>query len=518
MVYKVLIADDEPIMRKAMQTLIDWNAIGCRLAFVASSGQEVMEYLQRETPDILILDIRMPGVDGIELAQYVYEEKLPVKVILLTAYADFSYAQNAVKYDVVDYVIKSGVFDELITAIERAKTAIRESEINKKGKYQDILKENFFKAVFDGALYLPEEILESAEQVGVVGKREWMVMIIRFRMQEGRQRDYVYRSLLQFLAMVFEQQMVYGMPMKRDEMVVVLSEEKLDLEESMHTKCMQIVEMMEKFMKMYVYIGISNCDTQLDHLKVIFDQAEFAMEEGYFYETKKINYYREMPKERQESLDAVDSYLKDLYFFIKKGMQEEASDIFQQILKCFRDSGCAKNMIFDTGIEIQSLCKKILAEYDKLLYDVIPYERNVSQKIYQCKHISEYVEIMMTIISSTVEYINVAVSKKNVLIYEAEKYIDENYQNNITVSEVARNVGVSLSYLSRIYKEATGHTLIHLINLKKIEKAKEYLGETDKKVYEIAELLGFENTTYFSYFFKKNTGMSPKEYKDKRMI
>lgn len=120
---------------------------------------------------------------------------------------------------------------------------------------------------------------------------------------------------------------------------------------------------------------------------------------------------------------------------------------------------------------------------------------------------------MRTVIESTAEYNKIAASRRNILIYECEKYIDENYERGITVSEISRYIGVSMSYLSRIFKDETGNTIINYINEKKIQKAKEYLGGTDMKIYEIAEKLGFENTTYFSYFFKKYTGISPKEYK-----
>ena len=95
--YKVVIADDEPIVRKAMQALIDWEGMDCRLVRLAANGQEVMEELQNGKPDILILDIQMPGLTGIDLAKYVWENKLPCRVILLTAYADFSYAQQTLR-------------------------------------------------------------------------------------------------------------------------------------------------------------------------------------------------------------------------------------------------------------------------------------------------------------------------------------------------------------------------------------------------------------------------------------
>ena len=96
----------------------------------------------------------------------------------------------------------------------------------------------------------------------------------------------------------------------------------------------------------------------------------------------------------------------------------------------------------------------------------------------------------------------------------ALEYIEKYYQQTISVSDIARSVGTSTSYLSRIFKESTGETIIRTINQKRIEKAKAYLKETDLKVYEVADILGFENVTYFSRFFKKHTGVSPKEYKE----
>lgn len=121
---------------------------------------------------------------------------------------------------------------------------------------------------------------------------------------------------------------------------------------------------------------------------------------------------------------------------------------------------------------------------------------------------------MRTIIGSTADHVSVASSNKSRLIYECRQYIDEHYEENLTVSEISRHIGVSLSYLSRVFKASTGNTIINYINEKKIEKAKDYLANTDMKIYEIADKLGFENTTYFSYFFKKYTGMSPKDYKE----
>ena len=291
-----MLADDEPIMRKALQSLIDWKSIDCEIVYVAENGQEVLNALQEIQPDILITDINMPGADGIETARYIWENRMPTKVILLTAYADFSYAQSAIRYNVVEYVTKTGAFDELLRAVERCKTVLSEQSV---------------------------------------------------------------RS----------------------------SEEKEARMEHLYKK---VMDMVDDFKELYADVSNNN----------VYDEG----------------------KKQKYSSDAADG----------------------------------ENIM------------------------VISYD-----------------------------------SKRN-LIKESLEYIEQHYHEQISVGDIAKELGTSISYLSRIFKESTGETIIRTINNKRVEKAKIYLRETDYKVYEVADILGFENVTYFSRFFKKHTGISPKEYKEQK--
>lgn len=294
MTYKIMLADDEPIMRKALQSLIDWERIDCEIIYVAENGQEVLTALTEMQPDILITDIKMPGADGIEISKYICENKLTTKVILLTAYADFSYAQSAIRYNVVEYVTKTGNFDELLNAIGRCKALLMEQK-------------------------------------------------------------------------------------------VMISEEKEARMEHLYKK---VMDMVDDFKELYASTGASNVQGDSGELNI---------------------YSADMKNEMQETL-SLDS--------------------------------------------------------------------------------------------------------KQKLIKESLEYIDKHYREQMSVSDISRALGTSTSYLSRIFKESTGETIIRTINNKRIEKAKKYLEETDYKVYEIADILGFENVTYFSRFFKKHTGLSPKDYKE----
>ena len=118
--WKVMIADDEMYMLEAMERLINWEKMDCQLVYKAKNGQELIEQLKIEIPDIIITDIRMPVQSGIEVAKYVYEHMLPTKVIILSAYADFEYAQEAIAYDVCGYIIKTSAIEMLPQMIGKA--------------------------------------------------------------------------------------------------------------------------------------------------------------------------------------------------------------------------------------------------------------------------------------------------------------------------------------------------------------------------------------------------------------
>ena len=122
--WKVMIADDEMYMLEALEKLINWNNLACRLIYKAKNGEELIKKIKEEVPDIVITDIKMPLVSGMEVAKYVYENQFSTKVIILTAYADFEYAKEAIEYDVCGYVVKTSAIEELPTILRKAITQL----------------------------------------------------------------------------------------------------------------------------------------------------------------------------------------------------------------------------------------------------------------------------------------------------------------------------------------------------------------------------------------------------------
>lgn len=145
--WKVMAADDEGYIREALQKLIDWEKMNCSLRAVAHDGQELIEQIQKETPDIVITDIQMPEVDGLEVCRFLYEQALGTPVILLTAHSEFEYARAAIRYNVCEYVLKMSIMEELPKAVEKA---VQELEESRKAAEADKKEE-------PGTLYLQME-------------------------------------------------------------------------------------------------------------------------------------------------------------------------------------------------------------------------------------------------------------------------------------------------------------------------------------------------------------------------
>lgn len=125
--WKIIAADDEGYIREALKKLIDWEKMNCYLKVVVCDGQELIEQIQKEMPDLIITDIQMPGVDGLEVCKYVYETFPEIPIILLTAYSDFDYARTAIRYNVCEYVLKLSIMEELPKAVEKAISGLEAS-------------------------------------------------------------------------------------------------------------------------------------------------------------------------------------------------------------------------------------------------------------------------------------------------------------------------------------------------------------------------------------------------------
>ena len=199
---------------------------------------------------------------------------------------------------------------------------------------------------------------------------------------------------------------------------------------------------------------------------------------------------------------------------IRLGNDKAADECFDELLSYQREQGYGAHTIKNTELSILMQCSRITDVYDKSFSEVTGIRENFTEIIREQRFIEEYEALMRKVIGDMCGFMAESRDRSRSIIKECEEYIDKHYMDNLVLDEMADSIGTSTGYLSRRFKELTVQTIIEYTNKKRLEKAKEYLSKDDVMIYEVAEKLGFGNATYFSHFFRKATGMTPKEYKD----
>ncbi|MDQ8734791.1 response regulator [Paenibacillus sp. LHD-38] len=517
--YKVMIADDEPMVRKGFIHLINWHDIGCELTYAAVDGRDLLDNLNVYQPDIIISDVKMPRVDGIEAAQYIWENQIKTKFILLTAYADFSYAKSAIKYGVVEYVTKTGALEGIIEAIEKAKVLIERERSESNAVNLDLLKTNLLKSILDSSLFNHEEMLSLSEKYKI-NLEKYVVLAIKLDSieEEDLHKSQLYMKISNFFKIAFNEYSTYVIPLSREMLCVVVNGLVSDNTQRIISICQEVLITIENFNNYSVYIGVSLSSHSILKLYETYQQAASAITDRFLNETSKIYSYSSLDPAAPLYSAQNDQFVEKIIQEIEKGLTKTALQYLEQLLLIQQLHSFSEKDIKYTGLIIESNCKKFISAYSATSTSTANVNASDlaghANTIVESRFFSEYADRLKQIVTKTCDLIYEATRGKNNIILEALNYINANFERNITLNEIATHINVNSSYLSRMFKEKTGDTIMNTIHLKKIEKAKSYLINSNMKIQEIAEAIGIDDNTYFSHFFKKHTGLSPKQYKD----
>lgn len=498
--FRVILADDEPIMQKALLALIDWKAMDCEVVHSFSDGQAVLECLDAVKPDIAILDIRMPGASGIDIARFIYENRLPIKVILLTAYADFSYAQQAVSYGVSEYVTKNGATDGVVRAVEKCKR-----QLLRKG---DALppKERaqmFIKSVLDGSVCAGKELAREAEQCALALKRYALVKLEICAPTDSRMAC----RMEELLKSVFQEGKVYFVPMGKSCFCAILT----PAGEDVARRCTPLAETFSALTGLDVFIGVSAPAFGVQTLCDAYAQADAALEERFYQRETHVHAFQASAPEaaREESgaarMEAVACQVE--LGSVPRAMQQ-LEGMLEEIQRCGLPPESARR-------RGRTLIDLLRARLEKMGVEW-PNDEKAQRMVSQCRFFDEYSGGLIKVVQDACRAVARALESGGNVVLSAQRYIKENYRRPITLTEIAGAASVNPSYLSRAFKEKTGATIVDTVNRLKMERAMALLDEKRLRVYEIGLDVGFEDTAYFCRLFKKFTGVSPRAFQERR--
>lgn len=503
--FSVVIADDEMLMRKAIETFVPWTSLDCTLIAVCKDGKETIEALERYAPDILICDISMPYFSGIDVSRYVSQHKLATQVVLLTAYADFSYAQQALHYGVSDYVVKNGALENIQEAIRKCIERI--NKISRTPKSSEIPL--FLRSLVHGTLYRQDE-LDAFVVDHALFRNYYTLMTIERQgveiVSDDEQQDLNVR-LSSLLVSSFDKESVKTTQFSigKDKLCLFIPDSSIDCMVKVAEAFLQVVG---NLLHMTCRVGISNAAKELASVHELYDQTLRAISVGFYEEGKNLFLVPTVEKrdDGPSSALVIPAFEQAFRFQDTETMEVLLASYFLEI----REKRVNVSEVRQMGGLMLACCRKRLEPYDST-----SLSDSLERQLLSAPTCSEFERCLRDIVALTFSLLKEYEQDRYDPVLAAKRFIEIHYMENISLATIAEAVHVNDSYLSRVFKQKTGTTITTAVNQKKVDVACALLEHEDLKTYEVAERVGFEDAAYFSNIFRKHTGLSPSQYRAK---
>jgi two-component system, response regulator YesN len=523
--YKVVLVDDEEIVREGIRDKIPWGDLGFELIGTAENGQEAFDMIQSNQVDLLITDICMPIMDGLALTENVKNISPSIKIIILSGYDQFDYAQNAIKLGVQDYILKPITSKEMKALLSKVRKTLDE-EISGKAYLENLrkqvqeslplLKERFLNQLISFPIS-DEEFVRNCSYLSMkLSQPPCMVLIIDL---DSMDQGFDEIQLLQFAILNLsvewfrgrEEHIVFSN--RQGQTVILLSGNNPQLiQEQAFSISKEIQEVIQDKLKTLVSIGIGSNVTEVKDIHVSYQKAFAALEYRFLLGKNQIINIADMEKEQCAFSQPLDLE-KKLLTNIKVGSIAITHELIDSIFTHLEKTGLNRCKLY-----IMELLVMINKTFYELGLEHQPFwgeSLGSMTEFHQYKTMNEIKNWLKVVCEDANLLITERrTSSAKLQVEQAKQYIQEYYaDSSISLSSICKYLYVSVSYFSLIFKKETGETFVEFLTKFRLEKAKQLLRGTDYKTYEIAEMAGYSDPHYFSAVFKKQVGVSPKEYR-----
>lgn len=530
---KVFLVEDEVIIRSGVKKSINWEQEGYEFVGEASDGELAYPMILKEKPDILITDIRMPFMDGLELSRLVKKELPDIKILILSGYDEFEYAKKAIKIGVTEYLLKPISAAKLTEVLNAVAETIRQEneEKNLLETYFAEMRENterdkmrLFEKLLMGDLSMGE-ILEAGERFGMnLGASCYKIVLFKIL---ANLENHVYAeqmvdacSAVEQAASMMEGVYVFQRGVEGWAFLLTAQDEK-SMEESAKILYQNLKQAMKNYTQLEYFGGIGSTVPRIRSLKQSFREADRAFAARFVEEANQIISQKEFENSQMEEglkmqgVVQIGKSREMLQKFLSNGTREEVKAFSDAYISRIEEENIRSTMVrqyvvIDVCIVILSFCERISSA--NRLQEEAEELQKMMQKIHSLSEIKKYV---VRLLNEAIELRDAESGRRySDLIAAAKKEIENQYMTEeISLNTVAISVGMSPSYFSSIFSKEAGKTFVEYLTEVRIEKAKEFLMCSSMKTSEIGYEVGYKDPHYFSYIFKKVQGCSPKEYR-----
>lgn len=525
--YKVLIVDDESFIRRGLEHCMDWGEYGCELVDTASDGLDALEKIHRLEPDIVISDINMDRMTGIELVERLNAGYPHIKCILLTGICEFNNVYSAIKYNVMDLILKPTSPSRIQQAISKAINEIQAEERDK-GLHEQIDSQNEQNQRLKHAMMLSnivdghtpaEEVAEALEHVCLYLHNYCIVTVLLWGISEKNASSTFYqveKMVYSYTDQLFEDVPYYcGFTNGHSiHFVIDYPEIPNDFTGLIRHLCIDLYKTIDNLTDYNSSIGIGDCHRKASELlyaaKESVKAANYAL---YDKEAIPVVMVKDMPPISNDTIVGIKQHVDALSDALESADLARADTALETLKEYYAGQKLPIDEVRNIWAVVANLCIRNLWDHDLLDNDIFSTNHELYKGIMECGHLEDLYELSAKVVELTIRGMMETANEPKNLIEHVENHIKKHYQSDLSLTKIADKYHISSSYLSRLFKSKKNISLSTYIQNVRVEKAKELIIGTDLRTYEIAEQVGITDPVYFSKLFKKVTGIRVRDFR-----
>lgn len=534
--YRIILVDDEEEVRKSIIKKIDWKSAGFQVVGDAENGQEALEKIEVLEPDVVLTDIRMPYMDGLTLSERIRQKYPSIKLVIFSGFDDFDYAKQAIKLNVIEYILKPVNVEEMTAILKKIKKTLDE-EIEQRRNIT-ILRENYRKSLpiireqFLNDLIrrrIPED--EAKEKltdymIPIIDAKKWVAAAVEVEYgqicREGapsfhQEKELIPISVCQMMKELLEKdwRVVFFTDPMEMKLVLIAAIDQDRTQTGFITIMGNVCKEVRRVLEIPVTVGIGRGCTRLTDMPLSYQSAVEALGYKAIVGTGNTIYINDVEPMSPGKLIWESQDEAELLAAVKFGPQERLIQAVENSLQCLNEAKVHASQIQIYMIRIINSMVRLMQQYDMDLSEVFGMEGGYQEGIGKVLKQEVFGEWLM----KTALRLNQVLSREREsstqqIIEEAARYIQENYPDpELSVEKICRHLHMSPAYFSTIFKKETGQAYTAYLTEIRLKKAVELLTMTKEKTYVIASKVGYQEQNYFSYVFKKRFGVSPTKFR-----
>lgn len=532
--YKLLIVEDERAIAQGIAKSNPWEEWGFQVSGICSNGEEAVAFIEKDKPDLVLSDIRMPKMDGIALMQYLNAQYPEIKIVILSGYNDFQYLQMAIRNHVAEYLLKPTLLEEFEQLFRKMKQVLDEEAQHRKEREMQIrVRES--NALLKGYGY-SEEFVESF----FYHKDTDSYRVVQFCEQEDKEeiademhdKGWHYQrkqSIVKSMNQRVQNQEMSGFFLcnYEDHITGILCMDEGTAEAEIESTLLEILDTVKTEMGITLYCAVSSPCEDYRMLPQCYEQTKYCIGQKLLLDTdRRIVWYRQTKEEKLgEDFDyfGIGFDEKNIIKYILNQNKEQLEKELSGVFDLFRKTAAKSKDYVDIHY-VNRICMEILFTVSREIY-----RYNVHPEKLMSEHNYHYMDVFdKPTLEGKLDFLlgifelfmqecgtqKESVSKTGELARMVRRIVDEEYMSNlISLEYVAEKVHKNPSYISKVFKNEFDCNFSSYVTDRRLEKSRELLSDPLVKVYEIAETLGWADVSNFIKVFKKKFGISPDEYR-----